>query len=248
VWKFLRWFVLLFIILPVAIGAIKGYAAGWPASWRTADWSSSGVLPSATATPQATVMILAARTGRWKGIFAEHMSIVLKEEGAAEWSRYDVVGWGDPVRKNNYAADARWYGNVPRVIYRLEGEKAAALIPEIERAIGSYPFSRRGDYTVWPGPNSNSFVSTIVREVPGFDTELPATAIGKDWLGWAGVAPAPSKTGWTASLAGVLGVTLAFEEGLELHILGSTAGIDVNDIAIKLPALGKLSLLDPAQL
>jgi hypothetical protein len=134
------------------------------------------------------------------------------------------------------------------VIYRLEGEKAAVLNPAIERAISSYPFARRGDYTVWPGPNSNSFVSHIVREVPGFDAELPPTAIGKDWLGWAGVAPAPSKTGWTASLAGVLGVTLAREEGIELHILGSTAGIDVNDIAIKLPALGKLSVLSPAQL
>ena len=247
-WRAFRWFVLLIIVLPVTIGAIKGYAAGWPASWRTADWSSSGVLPSAATTPQATVMILAARTGRWKGIFAEHMSIVLKEEGASEWSRYDVVGWGDPVRRNNYPADALWYGNVPRVIYKIEGEKAANLIPEIERAISNYPFARRGDYTVWPGPNSNSFVSTIVREVPGFDTELPATAIGKDWLGWAGIAPAPSKTGWTASLAGVLGVTLAREEGIELHILGSTAGVDVNDIAIKLPALGKLSLLSPAQL
>jgi hypothetical protein len=247
-WKFLRRFVLLVIVLPVAIGAIKGYAAGWPASWRAADWSSSGVLPSAAMTPQATVMILAARTGRWKGIFADHMSIVLKEEGATEWSRYDVVGWGDPVRKNNYPADARWYGNVPRVIYKLEGKKAASLIPEIERAINNYPFARRGDYTVWPGPNSNSFVSHIVREVPGFDAELPATAIGKDWLGWAGVAPAPSKTGWTASLAGVFGVTLAVEEGLELHILGSTAGIDVNDLAIKLPALGKLSVLDPTHL
>jgi hypothetical protein len=246
-WRVFRWFLLLVIVLPVVIGAIKGYAAGWPANWRTADWSSSGVLPSATAAPQATVMILAARTGRWKGIFAEHMSIVLKEEGASAWSRYDVVGWGDPVRKNNYPADALWYGNVPRVIYKIEGEKAASLIPEIERAINNYPFSGRGDYTVWPGPNSNSFVSTIVREVPGFDTELPATAIGKDWLGWAGVAPAPSKTGWTLSLAGVLGVTLAREEGIELHILGSTAGIDVNDIAIKLPALGKLSLLGPTQ-
>jgi hypothetical protein len=247
-WRAFRWFVLLFIVLPVTIGAIKGYAAGWPASWRTADWSSSGVLPQASATPQATVMILAARTGRWKGIFAEHMAIVLKEEGAAEWTRYDVVGWGDPVRKNNYPADAHWYGNRPRVIYKLEGGKAAALIPEIRREISNYPFSKRGDYTVWPGPNSNSFVSTIVREVPGFDAELPPTAIGKDWLGWAGIAQAPSKTGWTASLAGVLGITLAAEEGIELHILGSTAGIDVNDIAIKLPALGKLSLLSVPQL
>jgi hypothetical protein len=43
-------------------------------------------------------------------------------------------------------------------------------------------------------------------------------------------------------------VTIALEEGLELHILGSTAGIDVNDLALKLPALGKLSLRGLAQL
>jgi hypothetical protein len=247
-WRAFRWFVLLVIILPVTIGAIRSYAAGWPANWRTADWSSSGVLPLASATPQATVMILAARTGRWKGIFAEHMAIVLKAEGAAEWSRYDVVGWGEPVRKDNFPADALWYGNFPRVAYKVEGDKAVRLIPEIQRAISNYPYARRGDYTVWPGPNSNSFVAAIVREVPGFDVELPPAAIGKDWLGWAGFAPAPSKTGWTVSLAGVLGVTLAREEGIELHILGSTAGIDVNDFAIKLPALGKLSLRDIAQL
>lgn len=246
--KSLGWSVLLVIILPIAIGTIRGYAAGWPADWHTADWSSSGVLPQAPATPQASVMILAARTGRWKGIFAEHMAIVLKEEGAAEWTRYDVVGWGEPVRKNSYAADALWYGNRPRVIYKIEGARGQSLIPEIERAISSYPFSRRGDYKVWPGPNSNSFVSYIVREVPGFDAELPPTAIGKDWLGWAGFARAPSKTGWTFSLAGVLGVTLAIEEGLEFHILGATAGIDVNDLAIKLPALGKLSVLGLTQL
>jgi hypothetical protein len=241
-WTVLRWIVLFVIVVPAGIGAIRSYAAGWPASWRTADWSSSGVLPVAAATPQVTVLILAARTGRWKGIFAEHLSIVLKEDGAAQWTRYDVVGWGDPVRMNSFQADALWYGNRPRVIYRTDGDRAANLIPAIKRAIADYPYSSRGEYWVWPGPNSNSFVAAIVRDVPGLDTELPPTAIGKDWLGWADTATAPSKTGWTVSFGGVLSVTLAREEGLELHILGATAGIDANDLAIKLPALGKLSL------
>jgi hypothetical protein len=44
------------------------------------------------------------------------------------------------------------------------------------------------------------------------------------------------------SIAGVLGATLAWEEGVELHLLGSTIGIDVNDVAIKLPAFGKLGV------
>lgn len=63
----------------------------------------------------------------------------------------------------------------------------------------------------------------------------------------AGVAPAPSKTGYSLSIAGLIGGTLAWEEGAELHLLGSTIGLDPNDLAIKLPALGKLSLLDLAR-
>lgn len=58
------------------------------------------------------------------------------------------------------------------------------------------------------------------------------------------MGPAPSKTGYTASLGGYVGITLAWNEGLEFHLLGSTIGIDPDDLAIKLPALGKLSLWD----
>jgi Protein of unknown function (DUF3750) len=241
--NFLGWFTLLFVLAPSAIGAGLGYAKGWPTSWRSANWDSSGLLAKAVAEPSATVMILSTRTGNWKSIFAEHMSIVFKRENAAQWTRYDVVGWGNPVRKDAYAADAYWYGNTPRVVYRLQGPQAAALIPAIEQSIARYPHQQRNSYTVWPGPNSNTFVGWVVRNTNGFDAELPPVAVGKDWLGWAGVAQAPSKTGYSFALAGVIGGTLALEEGLELHLLGSTIGLDVNDLAIKLPALGKLSLL-----
>ena len=242
--KFFSWFSLLLVLVPCSIGAALGYAQGWPSSWRAANWGSSGMLSAARDVPEATVILLSTRTGRWKSIFAEHMSIVLKPEGAAEWTRYDVVGWGNPVRRDAYAADAYWYGNEPRVVYRLTGPEAAALIPRIESSIARYPHAARGSYTVWPGPNSNTFVSWVVRNTEGFSAELPPVAVGKDWLGWAGAAPAPSKTGYSFSLAGVLGGTVALREGLEPHLLGSTIGLDPDDLAIKLPALGKLSLLD----
>jgi hypothetical protein len=237
--KIIGLFVALTILLPISIGAALGYARGWPENWKVA-----GLLPQASATPPATVMILASRTGRWKSIFAEHMSIVVKPKGAAAWTRYDVVGWGNPVRKNAYAADALWYGNAPRVIYRLEGNEAAGLILAVEASVQHYPFQKKGTYTVWPGPNSNTFVAWVVRNTPGFDTELPPVAVGKDWLGSGfSTALAPSKSGWTFSAGGFVGGTLAWEEGIELHLLGSTIGLDVNDLAIKLPALGKLGLL-----
>jgi hypothetical protein len=239
----LLWFLGLTVVLPIGIGAGLGFAKGWPENWKVASWASSGVLPAAKSVQAAEVIVLASRTGGWKSIFAEHMSIVLKPAGAAQYTRYDVVGWGNPVRRDAYVADAYWYGNAPRVIYKLEGDAAAHLIPKIENNIASYPHSKKGAYTVWPGPNSNTFVSWVVRNTPGFDAELSTTGVGKDWFGKGfKTSVAPSKTGWSFSYSGLIGGTLAWEEGIELHLLGSTIGIDVNDAAIKLPALGKLSL------
>jgi hypothetical protein len=70
-------------------------------------------------------------------------------------------------------------------------------------------------------------------------------AVGKDWLGSGfQTAIAPSKSGYSFAWGGLIGGTLAMEEGVELHLLGETIGLDPNDLAIKLPALGKLSLLN----
>ncbi len=242
--KIFGWFLLITVIVPIGIGAATGYARGWPANWRAASWASSGVLPRPFETPQAIVIILSSRTGKWKSIFAEHLSILLKPANAAGWTRYEVVGWGNPISKDGFVPDALWYGNTPRIIYRLEGEAAAHAIPEIEKAIADYPYQQRGTYTVWPGPNSNTFVAWVIRHTEGLDLELPPVAVGKDWLGSGfGFVRAPSDTGYSVAIAGVIGATLAWEEGAELHLLGSTIGVDWNDLAIKLPALGKLSAL-----
>lgn len=238
-------YVVLAIVLPIAMGTALSLARGWPDNWRSANWTSSGLLAEARNVSEAKVLILASRTGRWKSIFAEHLSIVLKPRGAAQWTRYDVVGWGNPVRRDAYAADAYWYGNRPYVVKSISGPEAEKLIPAIEMSIDNYPGARRGSYVVWPGPNSNSFVAWVVRNTPGFEAELPPVAIGKDYLG-AGLrfGRAASGTGAVMSAWGLFGLTVAREEGLEFDILGTAIGIDPDDLAIKLPALGKLSLLD----
>ena len=69
--------------------------------------------------------------------------------------------------------------------------------------------------------------------------DLPPTAIGKDYLGpTTFVAMAPSGSGWQFSLAGLAGVTVAREEGLEFNLLGLGFGVDVNDARLRLPGLG----------
>ena len=69
--------------------------------------------------------------------------------------------------------------------------------------------------------------------------------MGKDYLGpGLQIDRAPSDTGYTVSVNGYIGATLAIAEGLEIHVAGSTIGVDPNDFAIKLPAFGSLNLLD----
>ena len=110
----------LFFVPLVARAAL--YAAGSePRSWRDADWSSTGLLPPAQITSRRACMVFTGKAGAWKGIFAVHSWIVIKPAGAREWTRYDVVGWGSPVRTNSWPPDGRWYGNRPVAIADISG-------------------------------------------------------------------------------------------------------------------------------
>ena len=55
---------------------------------------------------------------------------------------------------------------------------------------------------------------------------LPSTAIGKDYPSNGSIVDhAPSGTGYQLSMLGILGVTMAREEGFELNLLGLNFGI-----------------------
>src|SRR5215210_6624619 len=128
---------MLVFILGVFLFPLATHAMWWAArddvapTWRAADWSSAELLPEPDAAPQAVVAIYAARVGRWRGIFAHHSWIVVKEAGSARYTRYDKVGWGSPVRTDGWPPDGRWFGNAPQPIIVLEGEEAARTIPKI---------------------------------------------------------------------------------------------------------------------
>lgn len=231
------------VIAPLAVhGAVYWYQ-GWPASWSEANWSSAGILPIASVNEPAMVRIFAARTGRWKGIFAVHTWIVVKEKGAPSYQRFDVVGWGRPLRVDAYAPDARWFSDVPQTIYAADGDTAARLIPAIRAAVEKYPYSEYGDYRMWPGPNSNTFVATVIAEVPELDAVLPPTAIGKDFpITGRMLTKAPSGEGIRLSWNGYLGLTVGWREGVELNILGAVLGIDIRRPALKLPGFGRIGM------
>ena len=230
-------------LTPLALHAAWWLSTDEAQAWNQADWSSTGVLPAARAKPEAMVQVYAARTGRWKGIFAHHSWIVVKEKGAAAYTRFDKVAWGAPIKVNGWAPDARWYGHRPILVGSVVGPAAEALIPRIRSAVARYPCTRSGGYTVWPGPNSNSFVAYVLSSVPEAGIALPPTAVGKDWRVDGHIfGLTPSRTGVQVSLGGLLGITVGWVEGVEVNVLGLVAGIDLRRPAIKLPGFGRIGM------
>src|SRR5947209_10521753 len=172
---------LLLIIAPVTVSTANYLLGDRRGNWQTADRSSAGLLPTASRHPDALVRIYAARTVRWRGIFAVHTWVVVKERGASRYSRYDYTAWGEPIRIDGFAADGRWFGDLPQTIAAADGDAAAAMIPRIQAAVESYTLRSYGDYRAWPGPNSNTFVAAVMSAVPELRAALPPTAIGKDF-------------------------------------------------------------------
>jgi Protein of unknown function (DUF3750) len=84
---------------------------------------------------------------------------VVKEKGATSCSRHDYTAWGEPIRTNGFAPDGRWFGAMPETVVAVDGELAEALIPRVRHVIENYRFRSYGDYSAWPGPNSNTFVT-----------------------------------------------------------------------------------------
>lgn len=212
--------------------------------WSRARWDRANIAPDPATTSEPVIQVYAARAWGWKGIFAVHSWIIMKRQDAAAFERYEVVGWGvrrgaAAIRKDMRPIDGYWAGNPPEVLVEHRGPEVEAMIERIDTAIRGYPYPDQ--YRTWPGPNSNTFIAHIARQVPELGLELPPTAIGKDYLtnGWP-VGRTPSGTGVQLSLFGLLGLSVAKAEGLELNLLGFTLGIDPLDFAIKLPGIGRL--------
>jgi uncharacterized protein DUF3750 len=234
---------LLLLLVPIGWSAAR-YLFVDPdrGTWQTADRSSAGLLPPASTNKEALIRVYAARTVRWRGIFAVHSWIVVKERSAPAYTRYDYTAWGEPIRSNGFAADGRWFGAVPETIVAVDGEEAARLIPKIRSVIENYKFRTYGDYSAWPGPNSNTFTRVVLDAVPELKAVLPPTAIGKDYPydGWFGATA--SRTGVFVSLAGYLGVMIGWVEGFEINFLGAVIGFDIRRPALKLPGIGRLGM------
>ena len=224
-------------------------ATAFPAGasdWRTADRASAKIAPRPEAEPRAVVQVYAARSIRWRGWFAVHTWIAVKEKDARSYEVLQVVGWRlrrglSPVMLDPSEPDRRWFGNEPELLLDLRGGRAEAAIEKIRRAAAEYPY--RDSYRVWPGPNSNTFISFILRSVPELGVDLPPNAIGRDYLvRGRPVGLSESRTGIQLSLLGLAGATVGLRDGVEVQLLGLCFGVDLLRPALKLPLIGRVGM------
>ena len=228
-------YVLLAVIL-VALGAQVTAR-----DWRTASLAPVGLAPDPGQVSEAVVQVYGARTLGLKGLFGVHTWVAVKPTDATAWTVYEVIGWrlrysDSAVVVRERDADGRWFGAEPELYADKRGAGVDELIKRIDKAARAYPYA--GEYSVWPGPNSNTFTAWIARAVPELEVNLPATAIGKDYLGTSIFSTAPSGSGMQFSLGGVFGLSASTIEGLELNLLGLNFGVGPS--GLKLPMVGRI--------
>jgi hypothetical protein len=199
------------------------------------------MLPPAADDRRARIVLFAVPIGRWRTMFAMHTWIVVKPENGP-YTRYDVIHVGAPLRINAFPPDGKWAGHKPVLVASISGPVAAQAIPKIEAAVKSYAYRNEGDYRLWPGPNSNTFIATVLRAIPEAGLVMPPNAMGRDFRPALYGGASDSRTGVELNLWGLLGLKLGWVEGVEINLLSLVAGFDLREPALKFPGLGRVGL------
>lgn len=242
---------LVLIVVIIAISALAKWlqdgeriAQASALGWHQLPRNATHTVPNpVTYRDTAIVQVLSAPTFGWRGYVAIHPWLIYKRAGQTDYTRFEVIGWGRThvVRRNHAGADSLWYGATPEVLVAHQGPEAQVMIDDIERAIANYPYAQ--SYKSYPGPNSNTFMAHIGREVPELNLDLPPTAIGKDYQPWQHpITSPPSGRGIQLSLGGFFGLILSTQEGLELNLFGVAMGLDLNCPALRLPFIGRVGI------
>lgn len=153
--------------------------------WRDASRESAGIALDPSLQKDAVIEVYGADAFSWRGWFAIHTWIAVKPQDATEYTVYEVVGWriksGLPALREYTTAtpDRYWYGSKPEKLLSIHGDQADKLIPQISNAVARYPWAN--EYTLFPGPNSNTFPQWIGLQIPELGLDLPFRAIGSGY-------------------------------------------------------------------
>lgn len=179
-------------------------------------------------------------TAWYKGL-AHHAWIDIHKAGDPKWLRIECAGRLFGVLFSDLDAeeahlDHRFDGHTVHLLGWLDGEAAHRAAEAIEARAHELDEFYGENYRVWPGPNSNTFVAEVARAAPDLGFVFDPNCIGKDYPGWVDVGLTASKTGLRLDTVPI-GVAVGLREGVEVHVLGLTAGISLDPPGISLPFL-----------
>lgn len=159
---------------------------------------------------------------------ARHAWIVVQPaDGPLHRYEYGGGGGSDDPFDDFAAGDVMLHGVVPGT-----PEEIAALDGCLSEASKEY-YRLHPVYFPIPGPNSNTFVAHLDRTCE-LDIELPASAIGRDYVGIVGASVTESGTGVQIGSA-PFGVRIGLVEGVGVQFFGLPLGIHFFPPGIDLP-------------
>lgn len=204
-----------------------------------ASLKPSELLPVIKGDPAIVVKSLRLPTSEvWYSRFAHHTWLDLRLPGQADWIRLEISTPTSGIQVVNVGAekafaDRRW-GRPVQVRSVLSGPDTG---PVAEALVARAHALDDPDYLSFPGPNSNTFIHSLVQDVDGMHARLHANAVGKDF----GLNLGISETGTGVEIdAYLIGLQVGWVEGVELHFLGLTAGIGLAPLTLKLPLLPEI--------
>ena len=174
--------------------------------WHQARRDPTGLSPDPAVTQEAVIQVFAAPAVAWRGLFSVHTWIAVKPTGAPRFTRYEVLGFGvasgaPAVRIDRMGPDNYWFGARPQILLDRRGAGVDEMIAQVRAAVASYPYPNT--YRPWPGPNSNTFLAHIARQVPDLGTNcLPMRWARISCRGAACSPPHPAGPGFNYRFMG----------------------------------------------
>ena len=171
---------------------------------------------------------------------ARHAWIIVHIPGETDFRRCEWLGGGSC---SHTSTPFSYFGNGSVALHHLQFTPSATQIQAcLEKEATRYN-DDHPDYWPIPGPNSNTFVDTLMRRCD-IHVDLPTTAIGKDYRGPIGISKTSGGTGVQLE-SWVVGLRLGLKEGVELHLFSLGIGVDFWPPAILVPVNpGRIGLAD----
>ncbi len=209
------------------LGGVLGVVLGTGALSGCVAWQRPVVAPANDG--EAALLVASGLMPPPIDDVARHAWFAVRRKGSPQWSTFELWGSTGEHRGRDPLYDHGGGGVMVHAIYR--GAEAERMIECLEHETPGWDDDHV--YIPIPGPNSNTYVETMMRRCDILGT-LPATAIGRDHRGWFGITDTSEGTGFQVDTP-IFGIKVGLKEGIEVHLFGFTVGIDFWPPAIIVP-------------